>query len=625
MVRLPVPSGFVFTSPARGRRRRALVGALVVGLLLAVGAALVVGSALPGDRIHRYQVELVVTEDGSAWVRESIDYDFGARAGHGIFREFPGYAVLGEGAAPPRPLDTYDGTVSDVVVRSATAPAGVVVEHSGGTGRLRIGDPDRTVRGRHRYVLDYRLSGVIRFGRVAVDAIGTGWDVPILASGITVTAPFSVTGLECVRGTFGSRQPCERADAEANRVSARVSDLRPNEGVTIYAGIGPAAPAAPSMLPAAVDLGGADPWWWLWPMLLVPGVFLACYLAGLLPAKRWARRAGRDFAWHGDGGPVDAVYGGPGLEQRRIDDVVADEQTTIQFVPPPDLTPAQGGLLLGEEISDDLRVAWLTQQAVEGWFQFDRDGGKTVLTWTAPRGNWASAPLPLQKIFAGRGRVVLGTYDATFAAGWKLIGAELRRWRQGSGLWDDSAEDAARTRQRVLVVAGALAAIGGGFLIHLAVTAHLLLAAAVAATAGLLVGVGAGAALSGRELPVRTAVGFAQRQLVEGFRRFFEVSEGRHAEEAATRGVLREYSAWAVALGELDHWTGALAAAALPPDTPGLRDTRRIRTLSADARTTSTPPSSTASGGSGGVSGGSSSGSGAGVGGGAGGGGGGRW
>ncbi len=53
---------------------------------------------------------------------------------------------------------------------------------------------------------------------------------------------------------------------------------------------------------------------------------------------------------------------------------------------------------------------------------------------------------------------------------------------------------------------------------------------------------------------------------VESFRRFLAGSESAHAEEAARRGVVREYTAWAVALDQLDRWSRAVAVATGTPE-----------------------------------------------------------
>jgi uncharacterized membrane protein len=108
---------------------------------------------------------------------------------------------------------------------------------------------------------------------------------------------------------------------------------------------------------------------------------------------------------------------------------------------------------------------------------------------------------------------------------------------------------------------------------------------------------------------------------VESFRRFLAGSEAYHAEEAAKRGVLREYTAWALALGEIDRWANAVRASTAIPAEAGISYAYLAPALLMSTMSTSTAPSSSGSGGGfggGGFGGGS-------VGGGAGGGGGGSW
>jgi uncharacterized membrane protein YgcG len=66
-------------------------------------------------------------------------------------------------------------------------------------------------------------------------------------------------------------------------------------------------------------------------------------------------------------------------------------------------------------------------------------------------------------------------------------------------------------------------------------------------------------------LPARSATGSALALRTESFRRFLAASEGRHVEWAWKQGVLREYSAWAVALGTADTWQRAMEATSIPP------------------------------------------------------------
>ena len=66
-------------------------------------------------------------------------------------------------------------------------------------------------------------------------------------------------------------------------------------------------------------------------------------------------------------------------------------------------------------------------------------------------------------------------------------------------------------------------------------------------------------------LPARTAEGSALTLRTESFRRFLAASEGPHVEWAWKHGLLREYSAWAVALGEASTWEKAMERSSIPP------------------------------------------------------------
>ena len=59
------------------------------------------------------------------------------------------------------------------------------------------------------------------------------------------------------------------------------------------------------------------------------------------------------------------------------------------------------------------------------------------------------------------------------------------------------------------------------------------------------------------ELAVRTTKGTGLWIQIEGFRKFLSKSEAKHVESAAENGVLREYTAWAVSLGEVGAWKRA--------------------------------------------------------------------
>jgi hypothetical protein len=93
-------------------------------------------------------------------------------------------------------------------------------------------------------------------------------------------------------------------------------------------------------------------------------------------------------------------------------------------------------------------------------------------------------------------------------------------------------------------------------------------------------------------------------------RRFLSGSEPHHAEEAARRGHLREYTAWAVAVGELDRWSRAVAGSSTArADPAAARYPLLAPALVSGTSGSSARPSSSGSGAGGGVGGGGGGGS----------------
>ena len=298
----------------------------------------------------------------------------------------------------------------------------------------------------------------------------------------------------------------------------------------------------------------------------------------------------------------------------RIDAADLHDLTTIEFAPPAELSPAHGGIILKETVDNDHKVAWLIDQAAKGAIELeDDDPKKAVLRWKG--GAAAEDDAILRRLFNQRETVTLGSYDKSFASGWSALGTQLDDWRDESGYWDPAADRrrawaiglgiAAALVGLLLTVAGAFLIAGGS------VGAYIILA-----LGALAAGTGMALAVRSWELRVRTMRGTGLWLRVESFRRFIAESEAYHADWAAEHGMLREYTAWAVAVGEIDRWSRSVqaSAAARSADASGVRLAATAPLLARATRSAATAPSS--SGGGGGFGG---------VGGGAGGGGGGSW
>jgi len=567
-----------------------------VAMVVAVAAS-VVALLGAGERVGQLWVGATLADDGSARVVEVIDYDFGRNSRHGIFRYVPG-------------LRASEG----VQVSSPDAPDAVTVSTSF-PPQLRIGDPSRTVTGLHRYVLTYTLDGVAPGGRLAWDAVGTGWDVPIEDVEVHVTAPAELGAEKCVAGSSGSTGPCTvRADGPGHLVAA-AEGLAAGEGVTVSATTGTPLDGPPSLpSPAAAPRASTT-------SPLVPGA-LAGVAALLLAAltSRLVRRSGRE-RMPSVGIPVTAA---PGKEARIDFDELAGYASPSPSLPET-LTPSQGGVLLRGSVLATHKAAWLVDEAVAGDIDLepgDRGYEKGIVMVRLQPGDATARPL-LDRAFRGRDRLPLGRYDKDFAAAWQMLGDDLTAWQRTSGLWDAAADRRTRLVRVLGTLAGILGlgpAVLGGYLSARHGVPGLVLAAA----GGGLAGAGFSAAIRGWELRVLTPEGSAAWLRVESLRQFLAGSPRTAVDEAIAQGQLGRYTAWAVALGEAERWSQLASSAAVPTRSP--YDTRYLRyamygpVFVSSCSTTSVSPSSSSGGFGGGGVGGVG-----GVGGGAGGGGGGSW
>ena len=581
------------------RRRRIAAVVVVAASLIFGGLVALVSAVSDTERITGYWVGAVLADDGLR-VTEVIDYDFGIEARHGIWRRVP------------------DVIPTSLRASSPTAPADAQISEWDWAASIRVGDPDVTIVGRHRYRIDYLLpiESVLQDGLFSWDAIGLEWGVPISDIHIELSLSDDLGAPTCLRGDRWTSEPCDLRLVEPGRYATSVDGVATYDGVTISGRFdGSGAPAsAPEPPDEAIDDPGFGV---LTPFLLAT----AAAIVGAAFAARHARRLGRERVWRG--GAADAAFGegDDGLGSQLVDETDLAEMATIEFEPPEAMSAVEGGILLAERVDDAHLSAWLLESAIRDEITIERDDEEGV---TISRGDARAHPSSqrlLNGFFGFRTEFTLKGYDSTFADGWRDLGDELGDWIDGAVHWDPAGRRR-RTRALVFGIVGGLLALGLTGLMA-ALTARVGGVAVLGLVVfAVLVGAAIGIVANANELLVRTEAGSALWLRIESFRRFLEQSEARHVTEAAEKGVLRQYTAWAVALGESKAWTAAVERAA--EDNPDLQATlgRDIAFASAGAGVASAARAASISPSSGGGGGGGFSGS---VGGGGGGGGGGSW
>lgn len=209
-----------------------------------------VPSCVFAESIDLFQSQIYLREDSSFDVTEWITYDFGSEERHGIFRTVP----LTHPSEGTRPFYTRYITVevTDVQVSDgadandelAFVKVPYTVTETGDELEVKIGDPNKTIRGTHTYQIQYTVRGALEYHEDGVDlywnVTGTDWEVPIAHAVARLPDPESlyINAGACYRGTAGATLPCEMEEYNGT-VDFTAIDLKPGEGLTIARAVDP--------------------------------------------------------------------------------------------------------------------------------------------------------------------------------------------------------------------------------------------------------------------------------------------------------------------------------------------------------------------------------------------------
>lgn len=547
-------------------KRRRRIDAVVLGLVavvLGVSAAVVarVGEV---ERVSHYWVDAQLDSSGRARVVELIEYDFGSKRRHGIFREIP----------------DIDSSVPTQVF-SETAPDRAEVTERMQFTTFKIGDPDKRISGSHVYQINYGLTSLEVDDRIVWDAVGTSWSVGMDKVVINLRSPFALVEPVCWVGRLGSTDSCSVEAVGPGHVVVQLEKLEAGEGVTIAARHGhltliTQGPPRPSLL--AGNPGPSLLW-----------VALAGWLSAgaLMPIiSFWFRRRGREQLRDSSGAVT------------LVDAAELPDHAALHSVAFPDLEPWQAGVLWDEQALPRHQTAWLVQQAAEG--QILLEGDKNVTLKVGPAG---LKDRLLILMFHGRESVELGKFDPSFGVAWDAVNEQIEDFAHDITLWDPAAD---RFRRSVSI-GGAFAAVLG---LNIAAYGSISTdrygwwSLPLIVPGMLMAGAGVAAVLRAWELRVRTPEGSEAWLSIEMFRRYLAQAEAQQAEWAAENGVVTQYAAWAIALGEIDQWTKAVKSSSAFARSghaqmgwTAMRMVPLFSNLERSTVSTATSPSSSSSGG----------------------------
>ncbi len=586
--------------PPMSRRSLSLFAAIFI--VFSLGAGLSARAADTGWVIERFVSDIEIHTDGRLVIAEAIDVDFQSVTDrHGIFREIPVRYRWDPDPKMERVYQVSVQSVRDASGRSLTYETST----EGANLRIKIGDGDRTVRGKQTYRIAYTVNGALN-GFADHDELywnvnGGEWSVPTRVVSASVRAPGdAITRIACYEGPTGSTKACRSGLSGQRADFSATTQLDAGEQLTIVAALRKGVVSEPAPI---LQRRAREPQEWFDATPATLGAAVLVMIAGL-----WA------VVWR---------WWTAGRDQRERETIVPE------FEPPEKIRPAQAGLLIDEQADPKDVTATIVDLAVRGHLRITEQAGQGLFgkkDWLLTR-QVGVAKDPrlelyegtiLEGLFASGDDVKLSDLKQHFYLTLRKAQRELysnsvtRKWFAG---------DPQRVRQ--LYVGAGVVALG----------------LAAAAIGGLGTVFGAGLVGLGAIVPALALLAFAPRMPAKtrdgaellrrtlGFRRYIEVAETDRQRFAEKENIFSEYLPYAIVFGCVEKWARAfsgidVAAATAGWYTGSSRGMFRAMDLSSSLSSFSNQVSSTIAstpGGSG------SSGFGGGSGGGGGGGGGGSW
>ncbi|HHE76465.1 MAG TPA: DUF2207 domain-containing protein [Candidatus Parcubacteria bacterium] len=283
-----------------------------------------VSSSLSSERIESFDAQIDLQKDGSFWVKERIVYNFGTSFKHGIYRIIPVNKIR----------------ISKIkVFDDNNKPYPFKVENKFYSLRIKIGNPNKLLKGRHIYNILYKVDRAVLFFKdhdeIYWNVTGDKWPVTIEKATLTLNLPRVVNparlNLKCFTGVYGSTEGrCAFFVTDSKKITfQRLENLSPNHGLTIVAGL----PKGLIRIPFYRKL-----WRWLQDY----GVFLIPLAVLIFLFGQWCEK-GRD---------------------RKI-----KKSIVVQYEPPDNLRPMEIQAILGESIDNKSLAATLVDLAVRGFLK----------------------------------------------------------------------------------------------------------------------------------------------------------------------------------------------------------------------------------------------------------------
>lgn len=487
--------------------------------------------------IESFDSAIFIPQDGKVQVVETIAVDFGSLAKHGIFRAIPTEGIRFD-------LQSVQQDGMKAITESSS---------SGGSVTIRIGDPDRTISGKHTYKISYEVGKVItRFDdhdEFYWNVTGTDWEVPIEHVSATVSLEGGdIQQVVCFTGRLGSQeQSCSAKVQTATGEFLTSTELSFGEGLTIVN-------AFPKNLVA-------DPFYWddlLRPYWLILGSLAAVVFV----VRRWWKH-GRDL-WY-----RNQVILNPQAEA-ETKPLFSRSTTVVEFDPPDKLRPGEVGTLIDERVDLSDLSSQIVDLAVRGYLKIieEKKGRKATYFFEQQKDFLEDSKLAewekeiLRGIFGNDGqsvgRVALADLQEKFYTHLSGIRKNLYARLTEKGYFPQPPNE---VLIQYLVRGGILGAVSGVLFYLFGGMGLWWVPVPLAVLAGLTM-------MAAPLMPRKTALGTEAVRRASGFKLFISTAQKYQQQFNERINRFDEFLPYAMVFGVVDKWVGTFKTLGIEPPQP---------------------------------------------------------
>jgi uncharacterized membrane protein YgcG len=527
---------------------RSILATFTVAWLLVGSAA--IGHADEGWVITSFHSDIVVAADSTITVTEDIRVDFGSLSKHGIFRTIP--LRYRYDSSQDR---FYELTVESVTNGTVAVPYDDSVSNDNEV--IKIGDPNRLVTGKQRYVITYIVIGAINsfsdHDELFWNVDGALWPVPKRVVAASVHVPSgSLRASTCYQGPPLSTEECNHVDSSDAVEFSSTRQLGSGEEMSVVASIDQSALTVPPPLLEGRQRQFPQDAFEVTPLIVGLSALLAVLGVGLVAWNWWAH--GRDRAYLTQHYLASAPSATPdsSTEPERTLPLFARETLVVEFGAPQNMRPAELGLILDESADTKDVTATIVDLAVRGFLTITENHVKG--DWTLTYKSGADEVLfPFEKtildgLFAGRTTVKLSDLKGTFAPTLRIAEQQMYADAVSRRLFTSSPNQA-RTAWGILgcslVLVGFGATVGLGLAFGWGFVGLALVIVGIVLTA------------SFPFMPQRTAAGRDLMQHTLGFRLYMNTAEKYRQQFAEKAEIFTQLLPYAIVFGCVSQWAKA--------------------------------------------------------------------